>query len=135
MVTCRIHEEEFYKTGYALIQERPDVRERLDNWKLLDRSRNQNGDYVKEANTDSNTNSNSPSILMIGIDSVSRVNLMRSMPRTAKYLYENNWFEMAGYNKVIFLYLFFLSTILRCGYSQRYFLCTFHRSMTILFRI
>lgn len=109
MVTCQSHGEEFYKTGYALIQERPDVRERLDHWKLLDRSRNQDRDNVKESNTNSNSNSNSPSILMIGIDSVSRVNLIRSMPRTAKYLYENNWFEMAGYNKVIsviFVYSF-----------------------------
>jgi len=41
-----------------------------------------------------------PSVLMLGIDSISRVNLIRAMPKTAQYLYDNGWFELAGYNKV-----------------------------------
>ena len=40
------------------------------------------------------------SVLILGIDSVSRLNLMRAMPNTTKYLHDNNWFELAGYNKV-----------------------------------
>ncbi|EDW33250.1 GL24702 [Drosophila persimilis] len=40
------------------------------------------------------------SVLMLGIDSISRANLIRAMPKTAQYLYDNKWFELAGYNKV-----------------------------------
>lgn len=40
------------------------------------------------------------SVLMIGIDSISRLNLIRSMPMTAQYLYDGGWFELKGYNKV-----------------------------------
>lgn len=40
------------------------------------------------------------SVLMMGIDSVSRINLRRAMPNTAEYLVGNNWFELEGYNKV-----------------------------------
>lgn len=41
-----------------------------------------------------------PSVLMIGIDSISRLNLLRAMPNTAQHLYDNGWFEMKGYNKM-----------------------------------
>lgn len=37
---------------------------------------------------------------MIGIDSISRLNLIRSMPHTAQTLYNTGWFELKGYNKV-----------------------------------
>lgn len=40
------------------------------------------------------------SVLMIGIDSISRLNLLRAMPHTAQHLYDNGWFEMKGYNKM-----------------------------------
>lgn len=39
-------------------------------------------------------------ILFIGIDSISRVNLMRSMPMTYEYLNESDWIEFKGYNKI-----------------------------------
>lgn len=42
------------------------------------------------------------SVLMIGIDSISRLNLIRAMPNTAQYLYDTGWFELKGYNKVSF---------------------------------
>lgn len=41
-----------------------------------------------------------PSVLLIGIDAVSRINLRRTMPQTFKYLQMNQWFELLGYNKV-----------------------------------
>lgn len=41
-----------------------------------------------------------PSVLMIGIDSISRLNLLRAMPNTAQHLYDQGWFEMKGYNKM-----------------------------------
>ncbi|XP_035793858.1 uncharacterized protein LOC118467457 isoform X1 [Anopheles albimanus] len=40
------------------------------------------------------------SVLMIGIDSISRLNLIRAMPHTAQHLYNTGWFELKGYNKI-----------------------------------
>lgn len=40
------------------------------------------------------------SVLVLGIDSVSRINFYRTMPQTAKYVNEMGWFELYGYNKV-----------------------------------
>lgn len=40
------------------------------------------------------------SVLVLGVDSVSRINLYRNMPKTAKYLKELGAIEMLGYNKV-----------------------------------
>lgn len=45
-------------------------------------------------------NSIMPSVLMIGIDSVSRLNLIRSMPKTMKFLREYDWLTLEGYTKV-----------------------------------
>uniref|UniRef100_A0A1I8PE49 Uncharacterized protein n=1 Tax=Stomoxys calcitrans TaxID=35570 RepID=A0A1I8PE49_STOCA len=39
-------------------------------------------------------------ILLIGIDSLSRINFRRTMPETAKYLDQKGWYELRGYNKV-----------------------------------
>ncbi|XP_050316762.1 uncharacterized protein LOC126750947 [Bactrocera neohumeralis] len=41
-----------------------------------------------------------PSVLLIGIDAVSRINLRRTMPQTFKYLQMNQWLELLGYNKI-----------------------------------
>lgn len=40
------------------------------------------------------------SILILSIDSISRLNLLRAMPKTAQHLYDTGWFELQGYNKV-----------------------------------
>lgn len=40
------------------------------------------------------------SVLMIGIDSVSRLNFIRSAPNTDKYLRDTGWLRMNGYNKM-----------------------------------
>ena len=42
------------------------------------------------------------SVLMVGIDSISRMNLLRTMPKTAQHLYDSGWFELQGYTKVIY---------------------------------
>lgn len=50
-----------------------------------------------------NTRSNQKkpiSVLMFGLDSVSRLNLIRTMPNTTQHLYDSGWFELKGYNKV-----------------------------------
>lgn len=42
------------------------------------------------------------SVLMLGIDSISRLNLIRAMPHTAQHLFDTGWMELKGYNKVKF---------------------------------
>lgn len=40
------------------------------------------------------------SVLVLGIDSVSRLNFLRTMPNTETYLRETGWIGLKGYNKV-----------------------------------
>lgn len=40
------------------------------------------------------------SILMVGIDSMSRLNLKRVMPKTSEFLERNQWLNLKGYNKI-----------------------------------
>lgn len=69
-----------YVDGFAMMPEKDEVQERLD-------ARKKGRDMIN--------------VLMLGIDSVSRLNLMRAMPGTRRFLEVNGWFELAGYNKVI----------------------------------
>ncbi|KAI8044420.1 uncharacterized protein LOC128266227 isoform X1 [Drosophila gunungcola] len=41
-----------------------------------------------------------PSVLMFGIDSLSRINLRRTMPKVYNFLQSSGWYELQGYNKV-----------------------------------
>uniref|UniRef100_A0A1A9V8U4 DUF229 domain-containing protein n=1 Tax=Glossina austeni TaxID=7395 RepID=A0A1A9V8U4_GLOAU len=41
-----------------------------------------------------------PSLILWGIDSVSRINFRRTMPKTFNYLKQRKWFELRGYNKI-----------------------------------
>lgn len=43
---------------------------------------------------------NKPNVILIGIDSISRLNIYRTMPKTVKYLHEIDFIEYKGYNKV-----------------------------------
>lgn len=85
LVQCDSNKRNVYKNGHPLINEKPKLRERLKTWKKKDTEHGR---------------TKPPSILMIGIDSISRVNLIRAMPKTAQHLYDNDWFELSGYNKV-----------------------------------
>lgn len=87
LVRCRANNRQVYINGYPLMPERKEIRQRLNMWKKYDEHRKEN-------------KFKAPSVLMLGIDSISRVNLVRAMPRTAQYLYDNEWFEMSGFNKV-----------------------------------
>lgn len=69
-----------YTNVHALVRPSPAVRERMDKF---------NGRTEKRP----------LSVLMIGIDSISRLNLIRAMPHTAQHLYDTGWFELKGYNK------------------------------------
>lgn len=71
-----------------MMPERPEIRQRLNSWKSYDQ-------------LVSKTKTKPPSVLMIGIDSISRTHLIRAMPQTTQYLYDNDWFELSGFNKVI----------------------------------
>lgn len=42
----------------------------------------------------------SQSVLLIGIDSISRLNFIRSMPETYKFVTENRWYDMKAFNKI-----------------------------------
>lgn len=81
-VKCESMGKTVYKNTHAVIRERPNIRQRLNE--LKEKSKN-----------------NRPlSVLMLSIDSVSRLNLIRAMPKTAQHLYDSGWFELQGYNKV-----------------------------------
>ncbi|XP_056637211.1 uncharacterized protein LOC130445543 isoform X2 [Diorhabda sublineata] len=40
------------------------------------------------------------SVLFIGIDSISRLNFIRSLPKTHNFVESNNWISLKGYNKI-----------------------------------
>ena len=81
LVKCKSGSKQTYIHGHATMPERHYVRERLESWKA-------------------NDTTNPISVLLLAIDSISRLNLIRAMPKTAQYLYDNEWFELSGYNKV-----------------------------------
>ncbi|KAH8236418.1 hypothetical protein KR026_001324, partial [Drosophila bipectinata] len=41
-----------------------------------------------------------PSVIMFGIDNLSRINLRRTMPKVYNFLTRKGWYEMQGYNKI-----------------------------------
>ncbi|XP_023162568.2 uncharacterized protein LOC111593782 [Drosophila hydei] len=41
-----------------------------------------------------------PSVIMLGIDSMSQMNFQRTMPLTARFVRQLGWYEMLGYNKI-----------------------------------
>ncbi|XP_022212377.2 uncharacterized protein LOC111067553 isoform X2 [Drosophila obscura] len=82
IVKCTSNNEQIYINGHATIPVKRDVQQRL------------------RVSVDRKEKQRPPSVLMLGIDSISRANLIRAMPKTAQYLYDNEWFELAGYNKV-----------------------------------
>lgn len=81
-VKCESLGKTVYKNTHAIIRDRPKIRQRLNEFK--ERSKSQRP----------------LSVLMMSIDSVSRLNLIRAMPKTAQHLYDTGWFELQGYNKV-----------------------------------
>lgn len=70
-----------YTNVHAFVRKKPAVQARLDQFRQSYKQR-------------------PLSVLMVGIDSISRLNLIRAMPHTAQHLYDTGWFEMKGYNKI-----------------------------------
>lgn len=61
----------------------------LNPEKVRDRNGSQSGNFSRKL-----------SVLVLGIDSVSRLNFYRAMPKTEKYLSETGWIGLKGYNKI-----------------------------------
>ncbi|XP_050316765.1 uncharacterized protein LOC126750949 [Bactrocera neohumeralis] len=59
-----------------------------------------NNSATNSSNKHTTSSHKKPNVLLLGIDSVSRINLRRTMPETFKHLQMNNWFELQGYNKI-----------------------------------
>ncbi|XP_043270800.1 uncharacterized protein [Venturia canescens] len=87
MVTCRRGKTTIYKNIHAIINPAK-VQQRLTQ---VDR---------EEDEASSKEKNRKLSILMLGIDSVSRLNFKRALPKTEKYLREKDWFHLQGYNKM-----------------------------------
>lgn len=81
LVRCKSGEYATYTNTHAIVRQRPDIRHRLDTFAA---------NYVQRP----------LSVLMMSIDSISRLNLLRAMPKTAQHMYDTGWFELQGYNKV-----------------------------------
>lgn len=69
-----------YKNAHAIIMPKESVIEKLK----------------------ANKRNSSMNVLLIGIDSISRLNLIRSMPKTYRYLRDNNWYDMRVFNKMAY---------------------------------
>lgn len=55
---------------------------------------------VKTFTADKKKDPNKLNVLLIGFDSMSRLNFYRTMPKTASHLHTHGWTEMKGYNKI-----------------------------------
>lgn len=72
--------EDLYTNLHAVVQVTPSVQKKLGKSKA--------------------TTDRKMSVLIIGIDSVSGLNILRQMPKTVEFLDETGWVEMVGYNKI-----------------------------------
>lgn len=88
MVRCKSGSKATYTNAHAIIRDRPELRVKLNEFAEKDEQR-------------------PLSVLMMSIDSISRLNLIRAMPKTAQHLYDTGWFELQGYNKVSLITLIY----------------------------
>ncbi|KAJ8679800.1 hypothetical protein QAD02_015587 [Eretmocerus hayati] len=91
-VQCQNHNESVYEDYFAFVPRKLRVENRVRA--LEHKSQQQNHQHAK------NKTPRKLSILVIGVDSVSRLNLHRTMPETANLLRELGAVELMGYNKV-----------------------------------
>ncbi|KAJ9587424.1 hypothetical protein L9F63_019054, partial [Diploptera punctata] len=83
LVKCNImkngkSEKEVYKNVHAMVSMKPQVKEKIKQTE----------------------NQKKPSVMIIGIDSVSRLNAIRTIPKTLSLLQRGEWIELKGYNKI-----------------------------------
>lgn len=91
-VRCELHRKkkpnkEVYRDAHAVV---PILPSALKKKKLL----------IEEKRPVDNKQSSKLNVLIVGIDSVSRLNIRRMMPQTYGYLKRNNWIELNGYTKI-----------------------------------
>nr|CAI5831950.1 unnamed protein product [Callosobruchus analis] len=81
IVKCTDHSShtQVYENAHAPITITEDVQKKIDNF---------------------DNNTKPLSILFVGIDSISRLNLIRAMPQTYKFVRDNDWVPLVGYNKM-----------------------------------
>ncbi|KAG8331504.1 hypothetical protein J6590_039850 [Homalodisca vitripennis] len=72
--------KKIYTNLHAIVSIRKDIKKKLQKNLTLDRQK--------------------MSVLIVGIDSISRLNLIRTMPKTVRFLQKMGWVEMKGYNKI-----------------------------------
>lgn len=95
LVRCKSGATAVYTNTHAIVRKRPGLERRLRKFEDLRRG------SQKKNQTASSADAKRPlSVLMLAIDSISRLNLLRAMPQTAQHLYDTGWFELQGYNKV-----------------------------------
>lgn len=81
LVKCKNNKlEDVYKNTHAVVTINKEIEKKMEKYK------NENKEHL--------------SVLLIGIDSISRMNLVRSLPLTHLFLKENDWIEFKGYNKM-----------------------------------
>lgn len=84
LVKCvtRNRKKSVYTNAHAVINMTPQIKKRI------------------QENPTQTNDSRTLSVLLVGIDSISRLNSIRQLPRTLKYLDINGWTELKGYNKI-----------------------------------
>lgn len=101
LVKCKSNSKQLYVNSHAIMRERPDLQKRLNEFREQSIMQTNQVDNSEEEEELTGTDKPRPlSVLMLSIDSISRLNLIRAMPKTAQHLYNNQWFELQGYNKV-----------------------------------
>jgi len=76
--------KDIYKNTHAVVPMKADVELKLN----------------KTGTESSSMEEKRLSVLLLGFDSVSHLNLLRTMPKTVNYLRRSGWIEMSGYNKI-----------------------------------
>lgn len=74
--------KQLYRNVFFLVQEKVAVRKRFARFKSVTES------------------PRAPSVLILGVDSLGRINLQRSMPKVFKFLKDNHFYDMKGFNKI-----------------------------------
>ena len=96
MVSCKTGTKEKpkgrFKKKKSSVYE--NVHSVLNLEKVLDRFN------TSEARNVTSGRSRKLSVLLLGLDNVSRLNLQRSLPRTENHLRDKGWLSMKGYNKI-----------------------------------
>lgn len=82
-VKCRSNNKTVYSNTYAPITVTEDVQTKMLTFANLTELE------VKPLN-----------VLIVGIDSISRLNFIRTMPKTREFLINTDWIEYKGYNKI-----------------------------------